>query len=100
VEVVKIFALTRTYYVASILPIKAAYIKKFESLIGQFLWKGKYACLRVAFDDLKNKKLSGGLQLPCLTTMGRALLTSQCLRLLKSDNSRYVGHQDYWLGNI
>ena len=32
--------------------------------------------------------------------MGRALLTSQCLRLLKSDNSRYVGHQDYWLGNI
>ena len=83
---------------ASILPIKRNIVKKFESLIGKFLWKG--AILRVSLDELKNKKLAGGLQLPCLATMGKALLTSQCVRLLKSENTRYISHIDYWLGPL
>jgi len=54
----------------------------------------------VATDELKNVKLSGGLQLPCLATMGRALLTSQCLRLLMSNDRRYVRHIEYWMGAL
>ena len=32
--------------------------------------------------------------------MGQALLTSQCLRLLKTGDKRYVCHLDYWLGAL
>ena len=100
VEVIRIFALSRTYYVASILPLKACFVKKFESLIGKFIWKGPFSFLRVPYDELKNQKLEGGLLLPCLATMGRALLTSQCIRLLRNGNRRYVNHIDYWLGSL
>ena len=37
VEVIRIFALSRVYYVAAILPIKASMVKKFESLMGKFI---------------------------------------------------------------
>ena len=100
IEIVSIFALSRTYYVASILPLKSCFIKKFESLIGKFIWKGPFSLLRVPLDELKNRKLEGGLSLPCLATMGRALLTSQCVRLLRSDDRRYVSHIEYWLGAL
>ena len=39
VEVIRMFALSRVYYVAAILPIKPSLVKKFESLMGNFLWK-------------------------------------------------------------
>ena len=99
-EIVKTFALSRVYYVASILPIRVSYVRKFEALIGNFLWKGSFSTLRVAYDELKNKKLEGGLQVPCLLTMSRSLLTSQCIRLIKSGDPRYVSHIDYWLGGL
>ena len=100
IEIVKIFALSRTYYVASIFPLRVGYVKKFETVINKFIWSRPYSALKVAFDELKNKKLDGGLQLPCLATMGQALLTSQCLRLLKTGDKRYVCHLDYWLGAL
>ena len=100
IDVVKTFALSRTYYVASILPIRSSYVKSFETIIRKFIWKGSFSVMKVALDELKNKKLKGGLQLPCLSTMGRSLLISQCLRLLKYGDRRYVCHLDYWLGTL
>ena len=38
VEVIRVFGLSRVYYVASILPVKPEVVKKFESLIGKYLW--------------------------------------------------------------
>ena len=100
VEVVRIFALSRVYYVSAILPIKPAMVKKFESLIGRFIWKGSGKVLRVAINELKNVHLAGGLNLPCLATMSDALLSSQCVRLLKSGDEKSMKHMDYWIGSL
>ena len=40
VEVVKVFALSRIYYLASILPAPKTVVKKIESEIGKFIWQG------------------------------------------------------------
>ena len=100
VEVIRVFALSRVYYISSILPIKPSMVKKFEALIGKFIWHGSGKILRVAIGELKNDHLAGGLNLPCLTTMSDSLLTSQCLRLLTSGDSKSVAHLDYWLGSL
>jgi hypothetical protein len=100
VEVIRMFALSRVYYVASILPIKASMVKKFESLMGKFIWQGSGKILRVAIGELKNEHLSGGLNMPCLTTMSEALLSSQCLRLLRSGDDKSISHLDYWMGYL
>ena len=94
------FALSRVYYISSILPIKSAMVKKFESLMGKFIWQGSGKILRVALDELKNDYLSGGLNLPCFATMSNALLSSQCLRLLRSGDQKSIAHLDFWLGSL
>ena len=100
VEVIRVFALSRVYYISSILPIKSSMVKKFESLVGKFIWQGSGRILRVALNELKNENLSGGLNLPCLATMSDALLTSQCLRLFRSGDTKSVAHLDYWMGSL
>ena len=82
VEVLRLFALSRVYYVGSILPMRVSHVKKFEAAMCKFIWKGRI--LKVALDELKNEHLSGGLNLPCVKTMNNSLLSSQCLRLLRS----------------
>ena len=94
------FALSRVYYISSILPIKPNMVKKFESLMGKFIWQGSGRILRVALEELKNEHLSGGLNLPCLATMSNALFSSQCLRLLKSGDEKAVAHLDFWMGAL
>ena len=96
VEVMKAFALARVYYVASILPIKQTMIKKFESVMGKFLWRGWL--LRVALDEVKNGCTRGGLGLVCLKSMCDSLLLSQFLRLLKSSDLKSIAHVGYWIG--
>ena len=71
VEVIRVFGLSRVYYVASILPVKPEVVKKFESLIGKYLWNFSGRMLRVSIDEMKNKKLEGGLNLPCLASMAK-----------------------------
>ena len=99
VEVIKMFGLSRVYYVAAILPINAAMVKKFETLMGKFIWNWSGKILRVAIDEIKNKKLEGGLQLPCLSTMADALIFSQCIRLIKSEDSKSLQHLKFWIGD-
>ena len=54
VALLKTFALSRVYYVASILPITQTYVKKFESLIRKFIWSSSGWLLKVASDEIKN----------------------------------------------
>ena len=56
VEVIRIFALSRVYYVAAVLPMKPAVVKKIESLMGKYIWNFTGKMLRVAIDEMKNKK--------------------------------------------
>ena len=100
VEVIRVFALSRVYYISSILPIRSNMVKKFESIMGKFIWKGSGKVLRVALDELKNEHLAGGLGLTCLTTMSDALLSSQCIRLLRSGDEKSLKHVDFWLGSL
>ena len=97
VEVLKTFALSRVYYVASILPITKTMVKKFEAVIGNFIWKGRL--LRVALAEIKNSNLMGGLNLVCLQSMSSSLLVSQFLRLLKSSDEKSIAHAAYWIGD-
>ena len=100
VEVVKVFALSRVYYVASILPIRVTMIKKFEKVIGSFLWNASGKVLRVPIGELYNCIEAGGLGLPSIQSMGNSLLLSQLLRLLKSGDTKSMEHVDYWMGEI
>merc|ERR1712215_599188 len=52
----KMFGLSRVYYVASVLPMMPKVVKKFESLMGKYLWNFSGKVLRVAIDEMKNKK--------------------------------------------
>ena len=100
VEVLKVFALARVYYVASILPIRLGMVKQFEKLMGKFLWNLSGKVLRVAMDEVVNPVEAGGLGLPCLKSMCCSLILSQLLRLLDSGDSKSVGHVGYWIGEL
>ena len=94
------FALSRVYYVASILPIKRTMVKRFEAIIGKFLWNAGGWLLRVALEELKNPRNKGGLNLVCLQSMCNSLLLSQLFRLLKSSDDRAISHIGFWIGYL
>ena len=99
VEVLNMFALSRVFYVASILPINKTMVKKFESALEKFLWNASGYLLRVAMDEVVNKRNKGGLNLISMSAMCNSLLTSQFLRLLKSSDAKSVKHVVYWIGD-
>ena len=100
VEVLRIFALSRVYYVASILPIRVTMVKKFEKIMGKFLWNASGKVLRVPLGELKNDIGMGGLSMPCLLSQCKSLLLSQLLRLLNSGDCKSINHVGYWVGEI
>ena len=100
VEVLKMFALSRVVYVASVLPIRKTMIKKFEKELGKFIWNSSGKVLRVSLDELKNPQEKGGLAVPCILSMSKSLLLSQLLRLLRSGDSKSVMHVSFWLGEL
>ena len=100
VDVINIFALTRIFYVASVLPLQKSFIKKVETSIGKFLWSSSGRLLRVSLADIKNCRERGGLGLTCLDSKGKSLLLSQLLRLLKDNDMKTVGHLSIWMGKL
>ena len=100
VTVIKMYALSRVYYVGSILPVTKTMVKKFESCMGKFIWSSSGWMLRVALEEVKNAPLKGGLGLVCLTSMCNSLLLSQFLRLLKSECRKTLNHIRYWIGDF
>ena len=77
---------------ASVLPLKTGVLKKFKQLMGKYLWNFSGKVLRVAIDEIKNKKWNGGLNLPCLASMADALLLSQFVRLIRSGDKMTMEH--------
>ena len=68
--------------------------------MGKFIWNKSGRILRIALDEIKNKKLDGGLQLPCLASMADSLRLSQCVRLINSGDKKSLQHLSYWLGDL
>ena len=97
---VKVFALSRIYYLAAVLPLSKGFISKIERAIGKFIWSSSGKILRVSLSDLKLSPTRGGLGLTCMSSMGKSLMLTQLLRLLKSDHLKTVGHIGYWIGQI
>ena len=100
VEVIRMFGLSRVYYVAAVLPMKPKVVKKFEGLMGKYIWNFSGKILRVAIDEMKNKKMEGGMNLPCLASMADSLLFSQLCRLIRSGEKKSLAHAFYWLGDL
>ena len=86
----------KLWYMASALPLPAKFAKKFESAMLRFLWMGKLEKLKL--DEIKNDYLSGGLNLPCVTSKADSLFLSQTCRLLSTPSSTQYKHIKYWLG--
>ena len=96
VEVLRLFATSKLWYKASALPLPSKFSKKFESLMGSFLWVGKLERLQI--DELKNPRCSGGLGLPCVFSKANSLFLKQTCRLLLYSDSKQYNHVRYWLG--
>jgi hypothetical protein len=100
VEVFRLFATSKLWYKASALPLTSAFSRKFESLMGRFLWAGKLERLQI--DALKNLRSSGGLGLLNrlrlrLWSKANALFLRQTCRLLHDSTSKQYGHVRYWI---
>ena len=54
VEVLRVFATSKLWYMASALPLPSKFSKKFEALMGSFLWMGKLE--RLQLDEIKKTK--------------------------------------------
>ena len=90
VEVIRMFGCSRVYYVAGVLPMLPKVVRKFESLMGKYLWNFTGKVLRVSIDELKNGKLKGGLNLPCLASMADSLLFTQLCRIIRSGEKKTI----------
>ena len=100
VEILKVFALSRVFYVASIIPMTKNVVNQIERIVGKFLWKSTGKILRIPLDEIKNPVEKGGLGLLCVTAMSKSLLISQLLRLLKSGYENSLWHIGYWIGEV
>ena len=100
VEVIKTFALSRIYYLASILPIPQTFVKNIERVMGKFIWSASGKVLRVSLDEMKNPVEKGGCGLVCIKSMSKSLFLVQALRLLKSGDQKSVSHLGYWIGEL
>ena len=96
VEVLKVFATSKIWYKASALPLPAKFAKKFESLLGSFLWLGRLERLQI--DEVKNPLCAGGLGLPCVSSKADSLFLRQTCRLLIDSGSMQYSHVRYWIG--
>ena len=54
----------------------------------------------VSLEGLKNPPERGGLGLPCVLSICRALMLSQFLRLLKSNDQKSMVHVGYWMEQL
>ena len=100
IEVVKIFALSRINYVASILPLPKSTADRIEKVIGKFIWTASGKILRVKIDELKLPFGGGGCKLTCVSRMSKSLLLTQVLRLLKSNDKKSINYLTYWVGEL
>ena len=96
VQVLKFFATSKLWYMASALPLPASFAKKIESFMGSFLWVGKLE--RLQLDEVKNSVSTGGLSLPCVASKANSLFLKQTCRLVMDPFSKEYGHVSYWLG--
>ena len=100
VEIVNTFAMSRIFYLASILPIPQGMVKRIEKSVGKFIWTASGKILRVQLDEMKLSAVKGGCRLVCVKRKAKSLLVTQLLRLLKSNDEKSIAYLGYWVGEL
>ena len=98
VAVSQTFALSKLWYVAQVLPLPQSVLKKIESALSSFIFKGRHERLKLA--EIENAAEDGGLGLVCVATKAECLLLRQSLRILDRPEENCFHHMGYWLGNF
>ena len=96
VEVAKIFALSKLYYVAQVLPLPNKYRKQVDSSLSKFIFRGRHE--RLQLDELQNSYENGGLGMPNIGVKADALLLKQMCRMLNLPGEKSFHLLGYWLG--
>ena len=97
VEILKIFATSKLWYISHVLELPKGVAKQFEKEIGNFVWRG---CLeRLAIDEIKNPLELGGLGLTCIESKAVALRMKHLCKLITRPNDD-ISYRltKYWLG--
>ena len=94
----KIFALSKLYYVAQVLPLPAKQRKRVESCLSKFIFRGRHE--RLKLDELENSCEQGGLGLPNIAVKADSLLLKQMCRMLTLPGEESFHLLGYWLGGF
>ena len=97
-EILAIFALSRVWYRAQVLPLPKKFAVQFEKEISNFLWRGHLTKNVLSGDTVCLPKERGGLSIPHLRLKCRSLFMKQMLRSI-SGNGKGKEHVDFWLGD-
>ena len=93
VKIINTFALSKLWYLASVLPIPQVVLHDLERLVRAFLWLGRME--KLPYEELFNPPSAGGLGLIDIASKGDALFVTQLTRML---NSEHHSHLKYWVG--
>ena len=85
IEVISCFALSRVFYVATVIPVTSKFRKSVNQIIGDFIWSRSGKVLKIPMDLIINGERRGGLGLLSLETMSKSLiiLRSRLYHLIK-----------------
>ena len=98
VDIAQIFALSKLWHTAQVLPLPCSFTKKIEASLSSFIFRGCHERLKLS--ELENLKSNGGLGLTCVATKAESLLLRQSLRILSRPDEKCYRHLGYWLGNF
>jgi exonuclease III len=91
----EMFAFSKAWYLAQILPLPQVTATKLERAARAFLWRGRFEHL--AWDEIHGRLHEGGLAVSNVMARGQALLAKQaCHRL--AGGGRPSRHLAYWIG--
>ena len=95
VEIIKSFALPKILYRLTLMWSKKEFIKKINSLLFSFVWKGKDKVKRRAFINPVKK---GGVKMPDLNSMTQRLICIK--RYLNPDTASWKYFLDFCLSQV
>ena len=93
--VLKVFATSKLWYLAQILPIPKSTIQYLEQQVGAFIWRGHME--RISLHELYLDTNQGGLGLPNISAKADSLFLMHLIRILKVDCPTR-DHLMYWSG--
>ena len=93
--VVEVFALSKVWYFAQVLPMPQEVAARLERAASNFLWLGRLE--RLAWSELHSPLHQGGLGVSCVFSRAQALWVKQAARQLAA-GGLVAKHLAYWMG--